>query len=210
MKATVVFDVLSHWCLAAWPGYEGLVEKLGASNVELLLAPIGNGFPMGLKPEQEAWFYTRGTRAYGMVLRSDWYESDTTTTLWANAAVVAAAALGASLPKLARETMIAAMQDGERLGKRDVAVATVSRLSGIDPKRLDAQIDRAATGEALNAGNAALARWGCAERPSWRIENANGDFVVMQGVWHASAANACADALISDEAAYAAAGAPPG
>src|SRR5579862_1440108 len=116
MKATVVFDVLSHWCLAAWPGYEQLASKLGVSNVELLLAPIGNGFPMGFKPEQEAWFYTRGTRAYDMVLRSDWYESDTTTTLWANAAVVAAAALGAPLPRLAHETMIAAMKNGERIG----------------------------------------------------------------------------------------------
>ena len=164
---------------------------------------------MGMRPEQEAWFYTRGTRAYGMVLRSDWYESDSTTTLWANAAVAAAAALGADFRALTRETMIAAMENGELLGRRKVALATVARLSGLDAKRLNEQIDRPATGEALNDGNAALARWGCSERPSWRIENANGDFVVLQGVWHAGAVIACADALLADEAAYAAAGTPP-
>lgn len=210
MKATAVFDVLSHWCLAAWPAYEDLKEKLGSSNVELLLAPIGNGFPMGMAPELEAWFYTRGTRAYGSVLRSGWYESDTTTTLWANAAVAAAATLGADLPSLAHATMEAAMKNGELLGRREIAVATLARIAGLDAARLNAQIDRAETGAALNAGNAALAQWGCAERPSWRLENANGDFVVMQGVWHAAALSACADALMADERAYAAAGTPPG
>lgn len=210
MKATVVFDVLSHWCLAAWPAYEGLKEKLGASNVDLLLAPVFNGFPPGFAPEAEAWFYTRGTRAYGTVLRSDWYESDTITTKWANAAVVAAAALGADLPSVTHATMQAAMKDGEMLGRREVAVTTVARISGLDAARLDAQIDRVETGAALNAGNAALTRWGCAERPSWRLENDNGDFVVMQGIWHGSSLSACADALMADERAYAAAGPPPG
>jgi len=210
MKATVVVDVLSHWCLAAWPAYEALKEKLGSSNVEMLLAPVLNGFPMGIRPEAEAWYYTRVTRAYGEVLRSDWYESDTTTTLWANAAVAAAASLGADLAATAHRTMEAAMKNGEKLGRRDVAVAMVARIAALDAARLNARIDRAETGAALNDGNSALAKWRCVERPSWRLENANGDFVVMQGVWHASALTACADALMSDEAAYAAAGTLPG
>jgi 2-hydroxychromene-2-carboxylate isomerase len=210
MKATAVFDVLSHWCLSAWPAYEALTGKLGASNVTLLLAPVLNGFPMGVTPEAEAWFYTRGTRAYGAILRSDWYESDTTTTLWANATVAAAACLGADLATVVHGTMEAAMKDGAMLGRREVAVRAVARVAGIDAKRLDAKIDRAETGAMLNEGNAALARWGCAERPSWRIENANGDFIVTQGVWQAAPLMACADALMADEAAYAAAGTPPG
>lgn len=209
MKATAVFDVLSHWCLVSWPAYQALKEKLGASNVELLLAPILNGFPMGMPPEHEAWFYTRGTRAYGEVFRSDWYESNITTTLWANAAVAAAATLGADLDSTAHATMEAAMKNGELLGRRGVAVATIARIARVDATRLNALVDRAETGVALNEGNAALSRWGCAERPSWRLENANGDFVVMQGVWQASALTACADALMADERAYAAAGAPP-
>lgn len=209
MKATAIFDVLSHWCFAAWPAYEELSAKLGPSNVELLIAPIQNGFSPGFTPELEAWFYKRGTRAYGTVLRSDWYESTTTTTLWANAAVVAAAALGANLPSIVHGAMEAAMKDGQMLGRRDVAVAAVARIARIDAARLNAQIDRAETGAALNEGNAALARWGCAERPSWRIENANGDFVVIQGIWKPAPLLTCIDALQADEAAYAAAGVQP-
>ena len=151
----------------------------------------------------------RGTRTYGQVLKSDWYESDTTTSLWANAAVVAAAALGADLSELAHKTMAAAMRDGGLLGRREVAVSTVAQLAGVDAGELDRRIDHAATGEALNAGNAALAQWGCTERPSWRLENANGDFVVTHGVWQKDALLGVARALKADEAAYAAAGAPP-
>lgn len=204
-----MFDVLSHWCLAAWPAYESAVRRLGAANVELLLAPILNGFPMGLPPENEQWFYRRGTGAYGVTLRPDWYETDRTTTLWANAAIVAAAALGADLPDLAIRTMRAAMEEGALLGRRDVAVKTVARLAQLDATRLDSQIDDASTGRSLNAGNETLARWRCVERPSWRLENASGDFVVMQGVWHRAAIDACLDALQADETAYAAAGSPP-
>lgn len=102
------------------------------------------------------------------------------------------------------------MKNGERLGRRDVAVDAVARIAGIEASRLDAQIDRAQTGATLNEGNAMLARWGCTERPSWRIENDNGDFIVMQGIWNAPPLVACVDALMADEAAYAAAGAQPG
>jgi 2-hydroxychromene-2-carboxylate isomerase len=209
MKVTAAFDVLSHWCLAAWPAYERAVEMVGPSNVRLLLAPIGNGFPMGMPPEAERWFYTRGTRAYGMTLDATWYETDRTTTLWANAAVVAAAALGADLAGVAHAAMESAMKRGEMLGRRDVAVATVARLAGLDPAGLSDEMERASTGRALNEANAALAAWHCAERPSWRLENANGDFVVMQGVWHRAAIEGSIDALSADEAAYRAAGAPP-
>lgn len=210
MKATVIFDVLSHWCLAAWPAYEAAVEMLGASNVRLSIAPVHNGFPPGMLPEHLRWFYTRGTRAYEMTLRPDWYENDRTTTLWANAAVVAAAALGADLPALTRAVMLAALQDGELLGRRDVAVATAARLARIEPARLSDEMERASTGRTLNEANAELASWNCAERPSWRLENANGDHVVMQGTWHRDAVVACLEALRTDEAAYAAAGLPPG
>jgi predicted DsbA family dithiol-disulfide isomerase len=209
MRVTVAFDVLSHWCLAAWAAFESARDRVGAANVELLLAPILNGFPMGVPPEHERWFYGRGSLVYSKQLRSDWYESDRTTTLWANAAVVAASALGADFEKTSHRAMTAAMEHGGLLGRRIVAVETVAQLTGIDAKRIDEQIDASATGRALNAGNAALEKWGCVERPSWRIENGIGDFTIMQGIWRVEPIVACIDALAADEKAYAAAGGPP-
>lgn len=210
MKVTVAFDVLSHWCLAAWPAFEAARAEVGTDRIELLIAPIANGFPMGLPAAHERWFYGRGTLAYGMQLHADWYEDNRTTTLWANAAVVAAAHLGADLAETARGTMRAAMEERALLGRRDQAVETVARLAQLDAHALDRLIGSAEIGRHLNAANETLARWQCAERPSWRIENANGDFVTMQGVWQTAPVLACIDALRSDERAYAQAGTPPG
>lgn len=209
MKVTAVFDVLSHWCLAAWPAFEAARAELGPERVELLIAPISNGFPMGLPAAHERWFYERGTLAYGMELHADWYEDNRTTTLWANAAVIAASDLGADLAETAHGTMRAAMEQGGLLGRRDVAVETVARLAELDAHALDRLIGSSEVGRQLNAANALLAAWHCAERPSWRIENASGDFVTMQGVWQTAPVLACIQALQSDERAYAQAGTPP-
>jgi len=206
MKATAIFDVLSHWCLAAWPAFEALRES---TETELRLAPILNGFPMGVPAEQEAWYYRRGSLAYGMTLRSDWYEDVRTTTLYANAAVVGASLLGADLAATAIAAMRAAMQEGGRLGRRDVAVATIARIANVGARELDEIIDSAAVGAHLNGANDFLRAAGCAERPSWYLENANGDHVAMQGVWQKDALLACVAALRADEEAYAKAGSVP-
>ena len=55
MKAIAVCDVLSHWCYVGYPAFEALVDELGAENVQLLLGPVQNGFPMGIPVEREAW-----------------------------------------------------------------------------------------------------------------------------------------------------------
>lgn len=210
MKVTAVFDLLSHWCLAAWPAFEAAREELGHENVDLQLAPILNGFPMGVPPNDERWFYTRGSRAYAMTLRPDWYETDRTTTLWANAAAICASELGADLAVTALGMMQAAMQAGELLGRRENAVAAAARIAHVERAAIDDLMNSAEVGRRLNDGNASLARWQCFERPSWRIENASGDHVTMQGVWQREAILACIAALKQDESAYAEAGSPAG
>ena len=210
MKVTAAFDVLSHWCYVAWPAFEAARSAIGSDSVELMLAPVQNGFPMGVSVALERWAYGRGSRAYGMTLRCDWYEDDRTSTLWANAAVAAAASLGADIAVTAHGMMAAAMRDGALLGRRAVAVETAARLAGLDARALDERIDAATTGRTLNEGNERLTSWRCAERPSWRIENESGDSVTMQGVWQAPPILAAIEALRSDERAYAAAGPPLG
>lgn len=206
MRVIAIFDVLSHWCLAAWPAFEAAQAQ---APTELVLAPILNGFPMGAPAEHEAWFYKRGSLAYDMTLHSDWYENELSTTLHANAAVVAASLLGADLPKTTVAVMRAAMEDGVKMGRRDVAVTTVARIAGLDAAALDRSMRSAEAGRRLNAANAELQRIGCTERPSWLMENANGDRVVMQGIWQKEPILSSLTALQSDEQAYARAGAPP-
>jgi 2-hydroxychromene-2-carboxylate isomerase len=210
MNVTAFVDVLSHWCLAAHPALDALCATLADDvAVEIVFAPLGDGAPVGFTNAAEAWFYTRGTLAYGTELDPSWCENETTVTWHANAAVAAAVALGANAVELAPQVSRAAMVDGALLGREDEAVRVVSRLAGIAEDKLRETMRGAAVVQSLHAGNARLAAIGCAERPSWELVNDNGDRAVLQGVWQAEAILPLARALLDDERAYRRAGPPP-
>ncbi len=210
MKVTAFFDVLSHWCLAAQPTLEALRTTLAADvDLELVLAPVGDGAPVGFTYELESWFYRRGTLAYGAVLDAAWCEDADTPTWHANAALAAGASHGANVVVLFRRLARAAMIDGRRLGREIEAARAVARFTGIDERALLEAMRSDAIARLLHAGNARLAAIGCAERPSWELVNANGDRAVLQGLWQAEAILPLARALLEDERAYARAGTPP-
>jgi hypothetical protein len=210
MKATAFVDVLSHWCLAALPALDALRGTLADDvALEVVIAPVADGASVGYSNALEAWFYTRGTLAYGTVLDAAWCEDETTGTWHANAAVAAAVALGADPIAVTRSVSRAAMVDGQLLGRESEAVRVVSQFTGFAEATLREAMRGAAVVGALHAANARLAAIGCAERPSWELVNANGDKAVLQGVWQAEAILPLARALLDDERAYRRAGPPP-
>ena len=210
MKVTAFVDVLSHWCLAAQPALDALRATLADDvAVEVVFAPVADGAPVGFTNALEAWFYTRGTLAYGTKLDPSWCEDETTVTWHANAAVAAGVALGANPFELAPRVSRAAMVDGAPLGRESEAVRVVSQFTGTAEDTLREKMHSDAIVQALHAGNARLAAIGCAERPSWELVNDNGDRAVLQGVWQAEAILPLARALLDDERAYRRAGLPP-
>ncbi len=210
MKVTAFIDVLSHWCLAAQPALSALHATLADDvTVEIVIAPVGDGGPVGFPNAAEAWFYTRGTLAYVTKLKASWCEDETTSTWHANAAVAAAITLGANAVELAPRVSRAAMVDGAMLGREGEAVRVVSQSTGIAEDKLRNAMRSDAVVQALHAANARLAAIGCAERPSWELVNDNGDRAVLQGVWQAEAILPLARALLEDERAYRRAGLPP-
>jgi predicted DsbA family dithiol-disulfide isomerase len=210
MKVTAFVDVLSHWCLAAQPAIDALRATL-ADDVELEIvhAPLGDGAPAGVTHEAEAWFYTRGTLAYGRELDPGWCEGLQTTTWHANAAVAAGISFGANPIVLGRRVSRAAMVDGLMLGREAEAIRAVAKFTGVDDQALRDAMHSAKIIDQLHAGNARLAEIGCAERPSWELVNANGDRAVLQGVWQAEAILPLARGLLDDERTYRRAGPPP-
>jgi 2-hydroxychromene-2-carboxylate isomerase len=210
MKVTAFIDVLSHWCLAAQPALAALHATLADDlELEVVLAPVGDGAPMGFTNEQESWFYRRGALAYGTALTAAWCEHAQTSTRHANSAVAAAVSLGAPIIELVPQVSRAAMVQGRLLGREDEAVRTVSQLAHVDEAALREAMRSDAVTQTLRAGNARLAAVGCAERPSWELVNANGDRAALQGVWQAEAILPLARALLEDERAYRRAGPPP-
>jgi predicted DsbA family dithiol-disulfide isomerase len=210
MKVTAFVDVLSHWCLAAQPALDALRATLADDvALEVVLAPVSDGAPDGIRQAQEAWFYKRGTLAYGTELDPSWCENEATATWHANAAVAAGVVHGANPIVLGRRVSRAAMVDGLLLGRESEAVRTVAKYTGVDEGTLRETMRSDAVVQALHAGNARLAAIGCAERPSWELVNDNGDRAVLQGVWQAEAILPLARALLEDERAYRRAGPPP-
>ncbi|HTD35116.1 MAG TPA: hypothetical protein VK665_15735 [Candidatus Elarobacter sp.] len=210
MKITAFVDVLSHWCLAAQPALDALRATLADDvRLEFVLAPVADGAPTGVTHAQEAWFYTRGTLAYGTELDASWCEGTDTTTWHANAAVAAGASFGSNPIILGRRVSRAAMVDGLLLGRESEAARVVSKFTGADERALIEAMRSDAIVSALHAGNARLAAMGCAERPSWELVNDNGDRAVLQGVWQAEAILPLTRALLDDERAYRRAGPPP-
>jgi hypothetical protein len=207
MRALVVIDALSHWCLLAMDGVDSLAQ-LGVP-VEIVLAPVAEGKPMGTSREKEAWFYTRGTLAHGRVLRSDWCEGEQTSTWHANAAVLAGAEVNGDLAGTLRAVMRAAMEDGKLFGCASDVRAFVAELTGTNLAEIDRRCEDPSLAQRLHDGNRRLTELGADERPTFSMLNDNGDFAVLKGLWQRNAVMACAQALLSDERAYAAAGVPP-
>ncbi|MEO7040103.1 MAG: hypothetical protein ABI186_08765 [Candidatus Elarobacter sp.] len=210
MMVTAFVDVLSHWCLAASPALVALRDTLADDvRLEVLFAPVGDGAPVGFSNEAEAWFYRRGTLAYGTKLNAAWCENEQATTWHANAAVAAAVAAGAEPIALAALTSRAAMVRGRLLGREDEAMRVVADLSDVAPDALQAAMRAEPVVAALHAANVRLAAIGCTERPSWELVNDNGDRAVLQGVWQVEAILPLVHALLADESAYERAGSPP-
>src|SRR5215469_5880455 len=115
MKASMFVDVLSHWCLAAVPAGQALID-LGIE-FEVVYAPLKDGAPLGFTHEMESWFYKRGARAYNMELIPAWCEGPTTGTWAANAAAFVAGEIVGNQLKAAHAIMSAAMEQGGYLGR---------------------------------------------------------------------------------------------
>lgn len=166
MRATVFLDSLSHWCLVAVPAVTALRDA--GVDVELVLAPVNDGKPMGATNAFEAWCYERGTRAYGERFSVAWCEGPQSGTYASNAATLAAIdATGTPIETF--EAMASqALVHGERFGRPDVANAFGAKLANLDPAAFAQRASDASIEARLRDGNARLAALGADERPTFR------------------------------------------
>jgi hypothetical protein len=207
VRAAVFVDVLSHWCLAAMDAVDALADL--RVPVEIVIAPVAGGKAVGFSHDLEAWFYRRGTRAYGRELRCDWCEGEQTATRHANAAVLAGADVCGDLVGTLRAVMRGAMEEGRLFGRPDEVQGFVAAFAGTTVEDIARRCADPAMDARLHEGNRRLNELGADERPTFRISNDAGDFALLKGVWQRDAVVACAQALASDERAYAEAGPPP-
>lgn len=207
MRATLFVDVLSHWCLAAMPAVHALADL--TPNVEIVYCPVNNGEPMGVSAQAERWFYSRGALAYGRTMRSDWYESDTTTTWFANAVAYVGGTVTGQPIRAAHSVMSAAMEQGQMLGRANLCYEMMAHHTGRPASEIGRLVGASEVKTALDAGNRRLAEIGSDERPTFVLENDIGNRILLKGMWHKELVVASALALLHDERAYRMAGPSP-
>ena len=200
MKITFYLDVLSLWCLYALRSVERLQEEFGPRlDVAWQAALIRGDAPLGYGPELEEWFYRRAEAITGQALEPDWLEGPLTGTREANLAAIAAAALGRGGLEVPAALMRAAMEQGRRVGRREVAIEVVAEATGLDAHALDLAMDDPAVIAALGDGNRAMASFGVDQRPTLVFENAIPDRAILSGIWAYEPLAALVAAMLRDE-----------
>lgn len=207
MRATVFLDTLSHWCLVSVPALRAL-DELGV-RTEIVIAPVNDGKPMGVSTAFEAWCYERGTRAYEKSFDASWCEGPQASTGPADVATLVAIDAGGSPVDVFEAISSEALERGALFARADVVNAFAAHLCGLEQSEFERRAADPAIALRLADGNARLAALGADERPTFVLENLNGDRAILKGLWQKDAVVACARALLSDERAYAGAGEPP-
>ena len=204
VKVTYYLEVISSWCYWAEPmwaelkqRYEGKVEfgwKIAQMPAE--------AYPTS--KNQTEWFYRRS----GSIVRSpfklnsDWFEPDTKIYLVPNLVAEAAKAMGITDDQARLAIANAAVREGKKVGRWEVATEVVADATGLDKAKLLARAQSPEIAARTQATTAEFHALQVSQRPTFLIENEIGDRAVFSGVVKIEPLTAAIDALLSDEAAY--------
>jgi hypothetical protein len=207
VKATMFVDVVSHWCLVAIPAAQAIVD-LGIG-LEVVYAPLNDGAPLGFTNEMEVWAYKRGTGAYNKEFNAAWCEGPHISSWAANAAAFVAGEITGNQLDAAHAMMSVAMEQGALVGRHEEACSRAASFAGVSAEEIERRATETRVRDILLEGNKRLSALGADERPVWHLQNDNGDFAILKGIWHKEAIASVAAAMLHDERAYAKAGLPP-
>jgi predicted DsbA family dithiol-disulfide isomerase len=206
LKVTYFLDVLSSWCHWAEPAWTAAKQRFAdraAFDWQIALIPP-EGFPASR--EQCAWFYRRsGMMAQSpYMLNPAWMEPGAAKGYPVpNLVAEAARALGAADDRIRVALAEAAMREGRPIGRWDEAIAVATAAGGLDAAVLRKLAESAETATAVQASTARFHEFKMTQRPSFLVENAIGDRVVLSGTWTFEPLAAVMEALWRDAAAYA-------
>ena len=205
LRVTYYLEVISSWCYWAEPAWADLKLRY-AGRVEfdwkIALMPA-EAYPVSVS--QCEWFYRRS----GSVMRSPfklnpgWFEPELKPYLAPNYVAEAARTLGATNDVVRLAIAHAAVREGKKIGRWEVAVAAAAPAGGLDPAQLLARAQSPEIAARAQATTAEFHALQVTQRPTFLIENSIGDRAVFSGTVRAEPIAAAIEAQLSDEAAYA-------
>jgi predicted DsbA family dithiol-disulfide isomerase len=204
LHVTYYLEVISSWCYWAEPAWTELKQRYGG-RAEFgwkiaLMSP--EAYPVSAS--QCDWFYRRS----GTVMRSPfklnsgWFDPEIKEYLAPNYVAEAAKDFGVTDDQVRLAIAHAAVREGKKVGRWEVAVALAAEAARLDPAKLLARAKSPEVAARAQATTAEFHALQVTQRPTFLIENSIGDRAVFSGTVRAEPLVAAIEAQLSDEAAY--------
>ena len=202
MQLTYFFDVCSMWCALGDEVVAELCQRYGARiHVTWKIALINGGEPMEAGPEQEHWYYDRCEFVTGRRFNHLWLERKNQSTCLPNSVIAAAWKFGKG-KEVHQALKSAAMERGEPILQRDVALKLAVEASGITPAILAGAIDDPELASELRASYSEFDSYRIDQRPAFILRSAIGDTAVFSGIYRREPIFAAVEAMLRDEERY--------
>jgi predicted DsbA family dithiol-disulfide isomerase len=224
MKVRVIYylDIISSWCFtaeAAWSTLKHHYREIGAPVTFEWRVALMDESGMPSSKEQMAWFYRRS----GIITRrqipfvTDWFEPELKEYLAPHCVAEATRDLGSNDDMVRLALAKAALYEGQKIGRWDVAVSVAADASGLKEKMLvDVLLEKARSAEIeqkIRATTAEFHALGGKQRPTFVILSDFGDRAVISGLVKVEPLKETIDAMLEDSEAMASFathfGAPP-
>ena len=204
VKVTYYLEVLSSWCSWAEPAWAELKRRYaGKAEFGWKIAQMPpEGYPVSRN--QCEWFYRRS----GSIMRSPfmlnpgWLEPEIKQYLVPNYVAEAARDFGVTDDRVRLAIAEAALREGKKMGRWEIAVPVAAQAAGLDPKSLLARAQSAEVAARAQATTDEFYSLQVSQRPAFLIENSIGDRAVFSGIARVEPLAAAIDALLEDEIAY--------
>jgi predicted DsbA family dithiol-disulfide isomerase len=200
---TYFFDVCSMWCALGDEVVAEVCQRYGARvPVTWKIALINGGKPMEAGPDQELWYYDRSEIVTGRRFNHRWLETRHQSTWLPNSLIAAAWRFGKG--KAVHEAFrSAAMERGEPILQRAVALKLAADVSGIAIETFASAIDDPALASELRESLSEFESYRIDQRPAFILRSTIGDTAVFSGIYRGEPIFAALEAMLRDEEKYA-------
>jgi predicted DsbA family dithiol-disulfide isomerase len=205
LKVTYYLEVISSWCHWAEPAWAELKQRYtGRIDFAWKIALMPpEGYPISIS--QCEWFYRRSGSAVRSpyMLNSGWLEPQIKHYLVPNYLALAAKDLGVTDDRVRLAIANAALREGKKVGRWEVALQVAAEAGGLEPSKLLSRAQSPETASNAQASTAEFFALQVNQRPTFLIENSIGDRSIFSGIVRAEPLIAAIEALAADESAYA-------
>jgi predicted DsbA family dithiol-disulfide isomerase len=205
VHVTYYLEVISSWCFWAEPAWTELKRRY-AGKVEftwkIALMPT-EASPVSRN--QCEWFYRRSgsiTRS-AFMLNSGWFEPEIKQYLAPNYVTEAARELGVTDDRVRLALAHAALREGRKVGRWEIAVDVGAVAGSLEPAKLLARAQAPEIAARAQSSTREFHDLQVTQRPTFLIANSIGDRTVFSGIVQPAPLASAIEALLADEAGYA-------